>query len=648
MLICMCASPRSARWSRISRAPGADRDRAGFARLVAEVSLGRAGMVLGLEVSRLARNSTDWHKLLEICALSGTLILDEDGIYDPGDFNDRLLLGLKGTMSEAELHLLRARLQGGILNRARRGQLKLPLPTGLVYDLQGKVVLDPDAQIRHSITLLFDTFTRTGSATATVKHFRDADLSFPSRLQSGAHKGELRWRKLEHTRVLRVLHNPRYAGAFVFGRTRTRRCPGGGSETRIRAQNDWMVVLPGTHPGYISWQRFESNRRQLQDNAHALGAHRRSPPREGPALLQGLAVCGVCGNRMTVRYHVRRGQRVPDYRCQKAGIATGTAICQSIPGAGIDRAIGKLLVDMMTPVTLEVALQVQEELNSRAEEADAWRARQVQCAHEEADLARRRFMQTHPDNRMVADVLEAEWNARLRDVDEARQQLEQHREAHSRELDEPQRKRILNLATDFPRLWNDPATPHRERKRMARLLIEDVTVTKAQKLSLGIRLRGGATRRITLDRELPSCQTWKTPSGVIAQINTLLDHHTDAEVARILNRRGYRSGKGGAFGPHCIQRICKVYAIPKRYDRLRARGMLTIHEMADQLNVSTSTIKQWRRYGLLQGQAYNSKHEYLYEKPVNPPTPQQGRKLRKRAINSNLVTERTIEVQYEA
>ena len=605
---------------------GADRDREGFQRLVAEVGMGQAGIVLGLEVSRLARNSTEWHRLLEICALSETLILDEDGVYDPGDFNDRLLLGLKGTMSEAELHLLRARLRGGILNRAKRGELKMPLPLGLVYDPLDRVVLDPDAQVQHSLRLLFDTFARAGTACATVKHFHDEGLLFPRRPRSGPHKGELHWQPLRLYRVLEVLHNPRYAGAFAFGRHCHRRRPGGGVAVKRLAREEWTVLLPDTHPGYISWERFEANQRQLRDNAQAYGAHRRSAPREGPALIQGLALCGVCGDRMTVRYHTRRGRQVPDYMCQREGIDTAGRICQHIAGAGIDRAIGELLVELMTPVTLEMALQVQAELAARGEEVDTWRAQQVQRAREEADLARQRFMQTHPENRMVADVLEAEWNAKLRTLDEAQHDLEHHRAEQSHEFGEQQCQRILALATDFPRLWNDPATPHRERKRIARLLIEDVTLVKGKDLRLGVRLRGGATRQIVIEREAPAWQRYKTPPEVVTQIDELLDHHTDAEIATILNERGCRTGYGAPFRPLRVQAIRSDYELKSRYDRLRARGLLTVDETATTLAVSTTTIKKWRAIGLLSGYAYNDRRCYLYELPDDPPTKQQGRK----------------------
>jgi len=629
---------------------GADRDRNGFQRLVAEVGMGRAGIVLGLEVSRLARNSTDWHRLLEISALSDTLILDEDGVYDPGDFNDRLLLGLKGTMSEAELHMLHARLRGGIMNQARRGALKVPLPVGLVYDPLGRVALDPDAQVQRSLRLLFDTFIRTGSASATVRHFREVGLLFPRRFRNGVRKGELHWQPLDHSRVLWVLHNPRYAGAFAFGRSRQRRRPGGVVEWRRLPIGEWTVLLRDAHPGYIAWSHFEANQRRLRDNALAYGADRhRSPAREGPALLQGLALCGVCGRSMTVRYHIRRGRQVPDYVCQRAGIQSARAKCQSIPGAGVDRAVGALLVELMTPVTLTVALKVQDELAARADEVDAWRAEAVERAREEAELARRRFMQTHPDNRLVADVLEAEWNASLRTLDDARRELEKRRAEDTLRLDDDRRKRILALATDFPRLWNDPATPDRERKRMARLLIDDVTITRGADIALGVRLRGGATRTLRLAPELPSPQRYRTPECVVAQIDNLLDSHTAAEIAVLLNDSGLRTGHGDAFGRHHVQTIRRDYGLSSRYERLRARGLLTLSEAAAMLGISTDTVKKWHRHGLIRAHRYNDKNECLYEPPGDrPPVKQPGRKLTKRLPSRELVIQRPNEVQYEA
>ncbi len=307
---------------------GADSDRVGFQRLVAAVGMAEVGVVLGLEVSRLARNSSDWHRLLEICALTDTLILDEDGLYNPGHFNDRLLLGLKGTMSEAELHILRARLIGGQLAKASRGELEMKLPVGLVYDGTGAVVLDPDAQVQAALRTFFETFRRTGSATASVRSFREQGLLFPHRQQGGPHQGELAWGELVHSRALRVLKNPRYAGAFAYGRSQTLKKADGSERRRPLPQDQWHTLIRDAHPGYIIWSDYEENLRRLQDNAQAYGLDRRhGPPREGPALLQGLVICGRCGGRMTVRYYSSHQQIQPEYACQRDGIEHAQGPC---------------------------------------------------------------------------------------------------------------------------------------------------------------------------------------------------------------------------------------------------------------------------------------------------------------------------------
>jgi DNA invertase Pin-like site-specific DNA recombinase len=629
---------------------GSAADREGFQKLVGEVGMGRAGIVLGLEVSRLARNSSDWHRLLEICALTDTLILDEDGIYNPVEFNDRLLLGLKGTMSDAELHVLRARLRGGILNQARRGALKTPLPVGLVYDAADNVVLDPDSQVRKSITHLFETFERTGSATATVKHFRTQGLRFPRRPRSGPHKGDLLWEELRHWRVLRVLHNPRYAGAFFFGRSRAHKRPGDAVEVEVLPRDEWIALMPDAHPGYISWEQFEANLARLRDNAQAHGAERRkSPPREGPALLQGLAVCGVCGRRMTVRYHTRKSRQWPEYVCQSEGIETASAKCQSIPGSGIDETIGALLVETVTPMTLEVALQVQAELEARAHEADALRRQRVERARHEADLARRRFMEADPGNRLVVDVLEAEWNDKLRALHDAQEELEHRRAEEHQKLDDERHQQILALATDFPRLWNDPRTPQRERKRMVRLLLEDVTLTKGDAIAASVRFRGGATRSLSLPLAQPAWQLRQTSAAVVAEIDALLDDHTEGQIAGVLNDRGRVSGEGLPFHAIMVRRLRRDYELKTRYDRLREAGMLTLDEIADLLGVSTQTVKIWRDRGLLRAHAYNDKNECLYEQVGDdPPVKTQGRKLSKRRRFPEVAPNPTKEVQCEA
>ena len=372
-------------------------DRKGFQQLITEVSLGKAGIVMGLEVSRLARNSSDWHRLLEICALADTLLLDEDAVYDPAHFNDRLVLGLKGTMSEAELHVLRARLRGGILNKARRGELEIRLPIGFEYDSEGRVRLDPDQRIQASIRQFFRTFRRTASAMATVKAFRAEGLKFPHRIYRGAQKGDVLWTELDYSRALWILHHPRYAGAFCFGRTRTRKLPDGRQVWEALPAEEWIALIRDAHEGYITWEEFEQHVQILRDNAQAHGAEReQGAPREGPALLQGLAICGKCGDRMTVRYHIQGTRRVPDYVCQRHGIEHGEPLCQQIHGGELDAAIGRLLVDMVTPVTLQVALAVQKELESRSGESDRLRLQAVERARYEAELARRRYMRVDP------------------------------------------------------------------------------------------------------------------------------------------------------------------------------------------------------------------------------------------------------------
>jgi DNA invertase Pin-like site-specific DNA recombinase len=610
-------------------------DRAGFQRLVTEVSLGHAGIVMGLEVSRLARNSTDWHRLLELCALADTLILDEDGVYDPAHFNDRLLLGLKGTMSEAELHVLRARLRGGILNKARRGELEVRLPIGFVYDARQRVLLDPDARVRESVGQLFRTFRRTGSASATVKAFREQGLTFPRRVFHGPHKGE------EHWQVLRVLHHPRYAGAFCFGRSRHRRHPDGHTVCVRLAQEDWTALIRDAHEGYIAWEEYEHNLQVLRDNAHAQGADReRGAPREGPALLQGLAVCAVCGERMTLRYHSNRGRRVPEYMCQRRGIAQAGPVCQCIRGAALDAAIGQLLVETVTPLTLEVALAVQQELEARADDCERLRLREVEQARYASELARRRYLQVDPDNRLVADCLEADWNTALRALAQAQERYERQRQAEAAGLSETQRAAILALAQDFPRLWNDPQTPDRERKRMARLLIADVTLAKADAIVAQVRFRGGATHTLRLPLPKPAWLQRQTSADVVKAIDALLDDCTDGETAERLNRQGLRSGEGGRFHRLTVARLRSAYALPSRYARLRARGLLTQAEIAERLDVAPATVKNWRRAGLLAAHRYDDKGQCLFE-PPGPDAPKKFQHQGKTILGSARSTSNT-------
>jgi len=589
-------------------------DRAGFQNLVAEVGLGHAGIVMGLEVSRLARNSTDWHRLLEMCALTDTLILDEDGLYDPAHFNDRLLLGLKGTMSEAELHVLKARLQGGLLNKAKRGELIIPLPIGFQYGPDKRVRLDPDRQIQESLQVFFETFQRTGSATATVRAFREQGLSFPRRARGGPNKGEVLWGPLLHWRALWILHNPRYAGTFFYGRTRQRHHPNGTIHFQNLPPEEWTAFIPGAHPGYITWEQFEANQRKLQENAQAYGADRKkSPPREGPALLQGIVLCGRCGKRMTVRYHQIRGRLVPDYICQRDGIERAERICQSIAGAGLEAAIGTLLLETVTPLALEVALSVEEELKRRREEVARLRQKHIERLRYEAELARRRFMQVDPDNRLVADELEGEWNDKLRAHKEALQELEEQKRAQAQTLNQEQRDRILALAKDFPMLWNDPRTPSRERKRMVRLLIEDVTLTRNSGITAHIRFKGGTCQTISLPPPPSINELRKNPAHIVAEVDRMLDEYTHGQIAAILSYKGMRTVDGKPLTRLNIRNVQEAYGLLPRYDRLRNRGMHTLSEIAEQLGVCKDTVRSWNQIGLMRSHQYNDKNECLFE-----------------------------------
>ncbi|RPJ61269.1 MAG: recombinase family protein [Acidobacteria bacterium] len=594
--------------------------REGFRRLVTDVGLGRAGIVMGLEVSRLARNNADWHRLLEICALADTLILDEDGVYDPAHFNDRLLLGLKGTMSEAELHVLKARLRGGILNKARRGEYRCTLPTGFVYDAAGEVVLDPDSQVRETIQYFFETFWRVGSAHQTVKTFRDEGLCFPSRVRHPDVK--VIFRPLTAWTAMRTLTNPRYAGVYAYGRRRYRRTPAGTKVQRIPEFSDWLACIPSAHPGYITWEQYQENLRVLESNGRGFEVARASPPRDGAALLQGRAVCGRCGKHFRVRYAARRGRLESWYVCDRGTTAASEPGCQSIAGSPIDEAVGRLVAEMMTPAAVELALEIRREIEARQEEADQLRSRAIERAQIEADLARRRFMMVDPANRLVADTLEADWNEKLRVLARAREDRERARDEDRRVIDDTIRQRLLIMTTDFRRLWADPATPNRERKRMLAHVVEDATLIKLPAegtTRIHLRFKGGKTETLTVLNPKSSCEQIKTPPGIVELVDQLLDQHIYSEIAQILNERGFRPGgsarpgrQADQFTSQRVAYLVRTYGLKSRYNRLRDRGMVTLREMAERLGIHEQTLLTWIQHGIVKAHAYNG-HYRLYE-----------------------------------
>jgi DNA invertase Pin-like site-specific DNA recombinase len=598
--------------------------REGFQRLVTDVGMGHAGIVMGLEVSRLARNNADWHRLLEICALADTLILDEDGVYDPASFNDRLLLGLKGTMSEAELHVLKARLRGGILNKVRRGEYRCPLPTGFVYDEADNVVLDPDAHIRQTIAYFFETFSRVGSACQTVKVFRKEGLAFPSRLRIG---DITVFRPLTASTAMRTLNNPRYAGTYVYGRRHYRRAVDGKKKIqRKREHGDWLACIPNAHPGYISWERFQENLKILETNGRGYEVARASPPREGAALLQGRAVCGRCGRHFRIRYATRRGRQEAWYVCDRAHGAHGEPNCQSIAGPPIDGAIGALVTQKMTPAAVELALEIRREIEARYQEADQLRCRTIERAQIEADLAQRRFMMVDPSNRLVADTLESEWNDKLRGLSEAREERQRALQRDHLVLDDAIRQRLAALTTDFGKLWDDPSTPNRERKRLLAYIIEDATLIKipAEGITkIHVRFKGGKTETLTARNPKSSAQQVQTPPQLIQLVDKLLDEHIYSEIADILNEKGLRPGGAARPGQNDarftalrVAYLVHEYDLRSRYNRLRDRGMLTKSEAAARLGIHESTLVHWVESGLVTRHAYNA-HAYLYE-PSDP------------------------------
>ena len=577
-------------------------DRPGFQRLMSEVTMGRAGIVLSLEVSRLARNCSDWHRLVEVCAVTGTLLLDQDGLYDPTSVNHQLVLGIKGLLSAVEIGILRGRMREALLGKAARGELRIGLPVGFEYDEHGRVRLHSDGQVRRSIQLLFETFRRTGTAGATVRSFRDGALLFPRRAGRGIGTAAVVWKPLDMPTVVEILHNPRYAGAFAYGRRRTERLPTGGYRTHAVPREQWHALVRDAHEGYIDWDEFERNEQRLRRSALAYRlTNRKTPPREGPALLQGLVLCGVCGGRMTVHYHDRPTGLVPDYRCASGHMHARLPVCQIIPGASIDRAVGKRLVEAMTPMAIELTLAVRSQMQARLDEADQLRQMQVERARHEAESARRRYMLVDPDNRLVADTLEAEWNVTLRALARARDEAKRQRETDRATLDRGTEARVRALAEDFRAVFDDPATSHRDRKRMAQLLIEDATLLKSDRLHIHIRFKGGACESLTLPLPKSAWHQRLTHPDVVARVAELLEQVDETETAARLNAEGLLTGAGQPFDRASVRWVRYSHGLKSQADGLRQSGRLTVGEMATCLGLPARTVRTWARAGRLLG-----------------------------------------------
>lgn len=586
--------------------------RNGFQKLVADVAMGQVGIVMGLEISRLARNNADFQQLLQLCGTNNTLIYDADALYDLMRLNDRLVLGFKGTMSDAELFTIRARLQGGALSKAARGELRTKLPIGFVYCEAGQVALDPDRQVQQAIELFFQMFGKLGSSIGVVKHFNRQRIKFPARPIKGPHKGELLWRSLSSGLALRILHNPRYAGAYSYGRTKLHKSPSGRIAYSRRDRDQWHALVKDAHPAYISWEAFEANEARLGANTirHAPGS-----AREGRGLLQGIVLCGKCGKNLATTYKRKSsGDCTPIYLCNRDQLDYGKALCTTIPGVGIDAIVSAILLEKVTPMAVDAAISVQQEIIKRAQEADQLLRRQVERAQYDADLARRRLMSVAPENRLVAETLEHEWNEKLSLLEQARRDYDKKRNHHHGVLDSTKQGALSSLAADFADIWHHPATSYQDKKRMIRLLIEDVTLTRnGYQVDVSIRFKTGTV----IQECFRVSSSGQKPTDISADIIQTIEHmasgHTAGEIATKLNEAGVIHPTRGTFDTNAVVYLVKRFNIPSLKQRLRASGYLSQQEVAERCGVATQTVQRWRRQGWIKARRYNDQPEYLYE-----------------------------------
>lgn len=576
--------------------------RPGFQRLVAEVGLGHVGLVLGFEVSRLARSCRDWYHLLEICALSGTLIADSDGIYDPALYNDRLLLGLKGTMSEAELHIMRARLDAGRRHKAERGELGFNLPRGYVRTLSGEVAQDPDERVRDIIRLVFDVFERRRSINSVVRYLADHDVNLPDRQRAGPARGEVTWNRPHRAAVIGVLTNPAYAGAYAFGRRRcgttatgTRRSSAG--QQPSRRVEDWQVLLKDRWPGYITWTAYEENQAQLTANR----SKHCGVPRGGPSLLAGLLVCGRCGHRMVTCY--RSNGRDLRYDCTHGAINHGGARCQSLSGAALDATITGLVLEALRPSAVEVSLQLAEDVElDRTQRQRQWALRLEQARYE-VERAERQYAAVEPENRLVARTLEQRWEAALAAEAKLRDEHARFAARTPARLTPAEQEAIRRLAGDVPALWHAATTTAAERKQIVRLLIERVTVTVAgtsEHADIECRWAGGHQTRHALLRSVRRTAQLSRHDELLGRIRNL---HTGGQrapaIARTLMAEGWTSAYGRSFTEGSVRALLTRMGVLSTSQKrpsatvVRQEGELTVAEAAARLNLPEGTIYCW-------------------------------------------------------
>jgi DNA invertase Pin-like site-specific DNA recombinase len=586
--------------------------RSGFDRLTAEVVHARVGLVLGLEVSRLARNNADWHRLIDLAGLTDTLIGDGDGIYHPALFNDRLLLGLKGTMSEAELHVLRARLNGGIRNKAERGELRRGLPVGFVWgDEDGDVLFHPDEAVVTTIKTVFERFDETGSARRVWLWFRTEGLKYP--LQMHAH-AEIRWVEASYHAIHHVLTNPVYAGAYVYGKTRTETTldASGARKKRRRylPRVQWPVLIKEHHQGYIDWSTYEANQTRIAKNTrprpHNDPAKSGGAVREGGALLQGIASCGHCGRRLRTHYSGRNS--APGYHCGGEHLVNGRgSYCLNIGGVQIDEAVTRAFIAALEPIRLAATVAAAERLEADREATlKQWRLG-VERASYEASRAERRYRAVDPDNRLVARGLEREWEESLSALEAAKAELARREADRPRVLSEVERASLLAVGADLNAVWNAPTTSPRDRKELLRTLLEEVIVrVERDKFAahLTMRWKGGALTELDVHLPHSKPQIVRTDEDTIALVRRLAAHYPDAVIAGILSRQGRKTAYGHRFQVHHVAGLRRQWKIP-RYERRAGSSdgeLLTVKKAAAELGVATSTLHRLLNDGIIGGE----------------------------------------------
>jgi DNA invertase Pin-like site-specific DNA recombinase/uncharacterized protein YndB with AHSA1/START domain len=583
-------------------------ERSGFARLTAEVALGHVGIVFALEVSRVARNNADWYRLFDLCSITDTLVGDSDGLYHPSLFNDRLVLGLKGIMAEAELHILRARLEGGIRNKAARGELRRGLPVGFVWGEQdGEVCFHPDESVGSIMRTVFSKFTELGSVRKVWLWLRSEGLSFPTRKHM---KGEIRWVTPTYTAIHAVLTNPVYAGAYIYGKSHRERYVDDQGKlrkrTRLLPMADWPVLLTEHHSGYIDWATFQANQARIDSNVHPEPHQAGGAVREGAALLQGLATCGKCGRRLHTHYTGKNA--APGYHCAGKDIVSGRGVyCLNVGGVQIDQAVVDAFLKAMTPAALEATQLAIEQLEASHDAAlGQWRLA-VERARYEAERAERQYRAVEPENRLVARGLETEWEKRLRDLAAAEAELERREKQRPRTLSEEEKKKIFSLGSDLKKVWTAPTTTDRDRKELLRTLLEEVivSVVRAERRGhLTLRWRGGTLTECDLSLPRMKPRGLHTDEDTISLLRRLAAHYPDDVIAGILNRQERRTASGERFTALHVGSLRRYRNIP-RYEppaEPPAGEVVPIRKAAEILGVYTSTIHRWLNDGFIAGE----------------------------------------------